>query len=78
MQINLLVFKDKDTKGAITYQSWSWDLTVYHCTGCQDCTLLPYTIHSFQGYPGEVVRGLGTDITLDDILTILHEHYNNF
>ena len=51
-EITLPVFKDEDTKDAITYQSWCWDLTVYHCTGCQDCTLLPYTIHCLQGYPG--------------------------
>ena len=30
MKINLLVFKDEDTKDAVTYQSWHWDLTVYH------------------------------------------------
>ena len=77
MKINLLVFKDKDMKHAITYQSWYWDLTVYHCTGCQDCTLLPYAIHSLKGYPGELVWSLGTDITLDDVLTILDEHYIN-
>ena len=26
MKINLVVFKDEDTKDAITYQSWCWDL----------------------------------------------------
>ena len=60
-------------KGAITYQSWHWDLTVYHCAGCQDHTLLLYAINSLQGYPGDLVRSLGTDITLDDVLTILDE-----
>ena len=30
-----------------------------------------------QGYPGELVWSSGTDITLDDVLTILDEHYNN-
>ena len=29
MKINLSVFKDKDAKDAVTYQSWRWDLTVY-------------------------------------------------
>ena len=52
MKINLPVFKDGDNKDAITYQSWCWDLTVYHHTGCQYCTLLPYIIHSLQGYLG--------------------------
>ena len=30
-----------------------------------------------QGYPRELVQSLGTDITLDDVLTILDEHDNN-
>ena len=54
-----------------------WDLTIYHQAGCQDHTLLPYTIRSLQGYPGELMRSSGMDITLDDVLTILDEHYNN-
>ena len=49
---------------------------VYCQAGCQDCTLLPYVICSLQGYPGELVRGSGTDVTLDGVL-ILDEHYNN-
>ena len=50
---------------------------VYHHAGCQDCTLLPYVICSLQSYPGELVRSSGTDVTLDAILTIRDEHYNN-
>ena len=74
MKINLPIFKDED---AVTYQSWRWDLTVYRHAGCRDRTLLPYTIRSLQGYPGELVQSSGTDITLDDVLMILGEHYNN-
>ena len=77
MKINLPVFKDKGMKDAVTYQIWHWALTVYHRAGCGDCTLLPYIIHSLLGYLGELVRSLGTDVTLDDVLTILEEHYNN-
>ena len=77
MKINLPVFKDEDAKDAVIYQSWRWDLTVYHCTGCQDCVLLLYAIWSLQGYPGELVQNSGMDITLDNVLTILDEHYNN-
>ena len=77
MKINLPIFKDEDTKDAITYQSWRWDLTIYCCAGCQDCTLLPYAIWSLQGYPRELMRTSGMDITLDNVLTILDEHYNN-
>ena len=77
MKINLPSFKDKDAKDAVTYQSWRWDLMVYCCAGCRDRMLLPYTIQSLQGYPGELVQSLGMDITLDDVLMILDEHYNN-
>ena len=77
MKINLPVFEDEDMKDAITYQSWCWDLMVYCQAGCWDHILLPYSICSLQGYPGELVRSLGTDVTLDGILTILDEHYNN-
>ena len=45
--------------------------------GCRDCILLPYAIRSLQGYPGKLVQSSGMDITLDDVLTILDEHYNN-
>ena len=77
MKINLTIFKDEDAKDAVTYQSWRMDLTVYRCAGCRDRTLLPYAIRSLQGYHGELVQSSGTDITLDDVLTILDEHYNN-
>ena len=77
MKISLPVFKDDDMKDAISCQSWHWDLTVYHQAGCWDCTLLPYAIHSLQGYLGELVRSVGTNITLDYVFAILDEHYNN-
>ena len=77
MKINLPIFKDKDAKDAVTYQSWRWDLTMYWCAWCKDCTLLPYAIRSLQGNPVELVWSSGTDITLDDVLMILDEHYNN-
>ena len=77
MKINLLIFKDEDAKGAVTYQSLRWDLTVDQHAGCRDCTLLPYAIRSLQGYPGELVWSSGMDITLDNVLTIFDEHCNN-
>ena len=77
MKINLPIFKGEDAKDTVTYQSWRRDMMVYQSAGCRDCTLLPYVIRSLQGYPGELVWSSGTDITLDDVLTILDEHYNN-
>ena len=50
---------------------------VYRHAGCRDHTLLPYAFRSLQGYPGELVCSSGMDITLDDVQTILDEHYNN-
>ena len=50
---------------------------MYQHAGCRDHTLLPYVIWSLQGYPGELVWRSGMDITLDVVLTILDEHYNN-
>ena len=50
---------------------------VYHQAGCQDHTLLPYMICSLHGYPGELVKSSGTDVTLDGICAMLDEHYNN-
>ena len=50
---------------------------MYQHAGCRDHTLLPYAIRSLQGYPGELVWSSGTDITLDNVLTILDKHYNN-
>ena len=50
---------------------------VYQHVGCRDCTFLPYAIQSLQGYPGKLVQSSGMDITLDDVMTILDEHYNN-
>ena len=77
MKINLPIFKDEDTKDAVTYHSWRWDLMVYCHAVCRDHTLLLYTNWSLQGYPRELVWNSGMDITLDDVLTILDEHYNN-
>ena len=75
MKISLPIFKDNDTKDAVTYQSWRWNLMVYHHAGCRDHTLLLYAIWSLQGYPRELVQRM--EITLDNVLTILDEHYNN-
>ena len=41
MTINMPVFKDEDKKDAITYQSWCWDVMVYHHAGHHNCTLSP-------------------------------------
>ena len=77
MKINSPIFKDEDAMDAVTYHSWRWVLMVYCHVGCRDCILLLYAIQSLQGCPGELVQSAWMDITLDDVLTILDEHYNN-
>ena len=77
MKINLPIFKDEVEKDAVTYQSWREDLMVYCHAGCQDCMLLQYNIQTLQGYPGELVQSSRMAITLDNVLMILDEHYND-
>ena len=43
-------------------------------SGCDNCHLLPYVIRSLQGFPGDLVRNLGEDATLSDVLWMLDEH----
>ena len=45
MEINLPIFKDEDTKVTVTYQSWRWDLTVYHWVGARN----PPSFHTPSG-----------------------------
>ena len=52
---------------------------IYWCIAMWVAKTMPFSpiIHSLQCYPGELIRSSGTDVTLDDILTIRDEHYNN-
>ena len=50
---------------------------VYHQARCQDCIHLPYVICSLQGYLGELVRSSVTNITLEGMIAVLDDHYNN-
>ena len=68
VKVNLLIFKDKKAKDAVTYHSWQWDITTFHCLGWDDQHLLPYVFWSLLGFPGDLARSLGKDATLNDIL----------
>ena len=48
MKISLPIFKDEDKKDAITYQSWHWDIMVYHQARCLDCNCLPMSFVSYR------------------------------
>ena len=75
MQVNLLIFKNEKTKDAVTYPSWWWDIAIFYCLGWDDQHLLPYVFQSLQGFLGNLVRSLGEDATLNDVLQMLDEYY---
>ena len=50
-------------------------MSMFHCSGWDDCHLLPYVFRSLQGFPGDLARSLGEDATLRDIPWMLYEHY---
>ena len=78
IKINLPIFKDEDKKDAITYQSWR--IGTWLIITAQGAETIPSSLtpsDPFKGTLGELVRSSGMDIALDDVLSILDEHYNN-
>ena len=75
VKVNLPIFKDEKTKDGVTYCSWQWDIAVFHHSGWDDQHFLLYIFWSLQGLSGDLVRSLGEDTTLNDILLMLDEHY---
>ena len=45
------------------------------CFGWDGHHLLPYVFSSLQGFPGDLVRSLGEDATLVNVLWTLDKHY---
>ena len=77
MKINSPIFKDKDAKDAVTYPESKVGFNSILMCRVQGSHPHTLCIRSMQGYPVELVRNSGMDITLDDVLTILDERYNN-
>ena len=75
VKVNLLIFKDKKTKGAVTYNTWQWYIAIFCHFDWEDQHLLPYIFQSLKGFPGDLARSLGEDTTLNDVLQMLDEHY---
>ena len=75
VMVNLLIFKDKKTKDAVTYHFWWWDIAIFCCLGRDNQHLVPYVFWSLQRFPGELAKSLGKDATLNDVLQVLDEHY---
>ena len=44
-------------------------------SGLDDYHLVPYVFRSTQGFPGDLMRSLGKDATLGNVLWVLDEHY---
>ena len=75
MKVNLPIFKDEETKDAVTYCSWQRDVAIFCHLGWDEQHLLSYIFWSLQGFPGELTRILGEDATLTNVLQTLDEHY---
>ena len=43
MKINLPVFRDEDTKDAVTYQSWCWGAGTQQCIVMLDGGIAPFS-----------------------------------
>ena len=75
MKINLPVFKDEDTNIPLLTRVGAG---IWQCIIVLGVGIAPFSpCHPFLHYPGELVRSSQTEITLDDVLTILDEHYDN-
>ena len=75
VKVNFPTFKDKKAKDTVTYCSWHRDVSVFcHC-GLDDKHLLPYVLRSLQGILGDLVRSLGKDATLGNVLQMLDIHH---
>ena len=74
VKVNVPTFKNRKAKDAVTYYLW-WDVPVLCHYGWDDCYLLPYVFRSLQGFLGDLVRSLGEDATLGNVLWTLDEHY---
>ena len=50
-------------------------MAIFCLSGWDDQHLLPYIFCSLQGFPDDLARSLGKDVTLSDILQMLDKHY---
>ena len=75
VKVNLPTFKDEKAKDTVIYHSWQWELSMFPCFSWDDHHLLPYVFRSLQGFPGDLVRSLGNDATIGNVLWTLDKHY---
>ena len=54
VKVNLLIFKDKKTKDAVTYCLWQWDIAIFCHSGWDDQHLLTNIFRSMQGFQGDL------------------------
>ena len=74
MMDNLPTFKGEKVKDAVTYCPWHWDVSAFCHSGSDDHHLFPF--RSLQGFLGDLVRSLGENATLSNVLQMLDEHYD--
>ena len=75
LKVILPTFKDEKAKDTVTYCSWQFDMTVFHCSGWDYHHMLPCVFMSLEGFLGDLARSLGEDANMDDVLQTLNEHF---
>ena len=76
VNVNLPIFKHKNSKDVVTYHSQWWDVAIFHESGWVNQHMLPYIFCSLQGFLGDLARSLGKDATLNDVLQMLDKNYS--
>ena len=60
-----------------SFKTWRYDVEIYRLQGASERHLLPRVIASLRGAPGEMVRSLGTRVSLATILKTLDGYYGD-
>ena len=73
-KIDLPVFDDIAKNAKVTYVTWRFDVQKHRKVHSDD-SLLPHVYRSLQGFPGELARSLGDDITLKELVEGLDDYF---
>ena len=77
VKVKFPVFKADDSKTAVTYSQWRWEVEAYRLTGCREATLRFKMIQSLQGEPLDVARSAGVAATSQQMLQKLDMMYKS-
>ena len=78
-KIELPVFNGDDGSdpSSVSYRTWRFDVEIFRMNDCKEKELLPRVILSLRGQPGEMIRALGTNSTLEQVLSVLDGYYGD-